>query len=266
MVESLKELNQVCQKPHYKEKGNWMVRTFLRDASLPMTWLLLHTPITANQVTLISLIVGLWGICLFALPSSGAFLFGAILLQLWYYLDHVDGQIARYRKTACLSGRFFDFITHHLIHGVLFFSLGFYAYQKTGGIHFVIGGFIASISIMMFNLIHDTKYKTFFEKLTTLSSIQMKHPAEGEAHAGSKRNEGFLRKGFAFLHKISEIHVLMNILTVSACLQLLTKDAFDFRFVLFAIYVVITPLLAIFKTTYFISSRKIDEEFRQNFG
>src|SRR5437762_1650191 len=105
MVESLKELNRICQKPRYREVGNWMVRYVLRDLALPFTWLLLHTPVTANQVTLASLVVGLFGISLFAATSNASFLTGTLLLQLWYLLDHVDGQIARYRKTACLSGR-----------------------------------------------------------------------------------------------------------------------------------------------------------------
>ena len=104
-MESLKELNVICQKPDYKTKGNWYVRTILRDAALPVTWLLLHTKITADQVTLASLAVALLGMIALALPGTGWFVAGVLLLQLWYYLDHVDGQIARYRKTVSLTGR-----------------------------------------------------------------------------------------------------------------------------------------------------------------
>src|SRR3989338_5676458 len=145
MVESLKKLSEICQKPRYKKVGNWMVRHILRDAALPVTWLLLHTPITANQVTFFSLVIGIVGIGLFSALAPSLFLAGTILLQLWYFLDHVDGQIARYHKTVSITGRFFDFLTHHIIHGVIFFSLGICMYQITRNFYLVIWGFVLSL-------------------------------------------------------------------------------------------------------------------------
>ncbi len=265
MVESLKELNARCQKPRYKEAGNWMVRHLLRDAALPITWLLLHTPVTANQVTLASLIVGLAGILLFAFPSSGCFLTGALLLQLWYLLDHVDGQIARYRGTASLTGRFFDFFTHHLIHGCVFFSLGVYVFQVTGSFLFVVWGFVASIAIVLFNLVHDTKYKTFFEQISKLKGLEVisgEEPRENLTESGEK---GYAKKVFSLLHKVCEIHVLMNILTLASFLELVLKPEVSFRFWLFLFYGLVTPLLAGTKATYVIVGRKIDEEYQASF-
>ena len=142
-----------------------MVRKILRPAALPITWMLLHTPVTADQVTLAALLIGIVGLLLFAAVSKSLFLAGAILLQLWYLLDHVDGQIARYRKTACLTGRFFDFMMHHIIHGILFFTLSFYCYSATGHVFFLILGFIVSFMMTLFNLVYDAKCKTFIEKL-----------------------------------------------------------------------------------------------------
>ena len=37
------------------------------------------------------------------------------LLQLWYLLDHVDGQLARLRGTASLDGVQLDFLMHHTV-------------------------------------------------------------------------------------------------------------------------------------------------------
>ncbi len=259
MVESLKELNQICQKPRYKEVGNWMVRHILRDAALPITRLLLHTRVTANQVTLVSIVIGLFGISLFAAESNGLFFLGAALLQLWYLLDHVDGQIARYHKTNSLTGRFFDYIMHHLIHGVIFFSLGFYVYQMTYEIVFVVWGFIASISIMMFNLVHDAKYKTFFERFASAKSFSVINDSQPAEKVSSNSNTDLLKKGFSILHKLAEIHVVMNILSVCSIFQLFSD--FDYRTTLFWIYGFITPVLAITKIAYIIKNKKIDSEF-----
>lgn len=263
MVESLSELNKLCQKPDYKTKGNWYVRTILRDAALPVTRLLLHTPITANQVTLISLAVALFGMFILMFPGPAAFFLGAFLLQLWYYLDHVDGQIARYRKTASLTGRFLDFLTHHIVHPALFFALGFYCSVVSELGIFALWGFLSALAIFVFNVMHDVKYKTFFEKLEQEGgTIQ---PKVKSAPASGKEPASFLRRVFSFMHKLCEIHVMMNILTFAAVLQLFWQ-AVDLRFFLFIVYGILSPSILVLKLAYILKTKKIDQEYSEIFN
>ncbi len=259
MVESFKELNQLCQKPDYKTKGNWYVRTILREAALPMTWLLLHTPVTANQVTLISLFVSFLGMFFLAVSGEAAFLTGVLLVQLWYYLDHVDGQIARYRKTACLTGRFLDFLTHHIVHTTLFFALGFYCYAVTASVVFIVWGFFSALAILTFNSIHDLKYKTFFEKLQQNGGIIPK-----QRDAFRKAPQGAVpraKRFFSFAHKCCEIHVMMNILTLGALIQLVFSTM-DLRLFLFWVYGLVAPGIAVAKIAYILKVRKIDADYQ----
>ena len=265
MVESLKELSAKCQKPRYKEVGNWMVRNILRDAALPMTWLLLHTPVTANQVTLFSIFIGIFSAIFFALPGPGFFLAAGLFLQFWYYLDHVDGQIARYRGTACLTGRFFDFVTHHLIHALILFPLGLYCYHKTGNFIFVIWGFIGTLGTVMFNLIYDVQYKTFFEKIELQKNLQIRK-SNAATSSTQKDSASAIKKIYAAFHKAHEIHVMMNILTLAAILQLTPLfKGIDFRVLLFLFYGLLAPFLAVTKTAHFIKTRKIDTNFDETF-
>ncbi|MBI4550074.1 MAG: CDP-alcohol phosphatidyltransferase family protein [Candidatus Omnitrophica bacterium] len=264
-VPPMKELNAICQKPRYKEVGNWMVRRILRDAALPVTRLLLqYTGVTANQVTLASLGVALLGIACLAFPSAAFFLAGAALLQLWYYLDHVDGQIARYRGTASLSGRFFDFMTHHVVHGSLFFGLFLYGYSAAGSIFYPVWGFIASLAMIQFNLLQDTKYKTFFEKLAAWGKIEALRE-EPAAPASSVPATGWKKRAFSLLHKSAEIHVVMNVLTAAAVLQALFHLSFDLRGPLMLYYGLAVPLISGVKNYHVIAHRKIDEEFEHTF-
>ncbi len=265
-VESLNELKSICQKPNYREVGNWYARRVIRDAALPITRLLLYTGITAHQVTTISLIVALIGIAFLALPSAFIFFLGTLLLQLWYLLDHVDGQIARYRKTSCLTGRFFDFITHHMTHGLIFFSLGYYGFELSGIPLIVVWGFLTSIFTMLFNLLSDTKYKTFFEALSGGKSFEIV-PSSHEplSSLSTPLIQRALKKIYSFCHKLVEIHVLMNILTVSALLNLLPWFPMDLRVALLLFYGTVIPLLTLSKIVYWISSGSIDQEFNQTF-
>ncbi len=263
MVESLRELSRLCQKPRYKQVGNWMVRNILRDAALPITWLLLHTPVTANQVTFFSLCIGLAGIFLLALKPACFFLIGMLLLQFWYLLDHVDGQIARYRKTSSLTGRFFDFVMHHILHGVFFFGVGCYVYFLSGHFIAAIWGFVTAFCMVLFNLLQDTQYKTFFEKILMLPGIIVRSSETGEKEETSSHN--LARVLFSFGHKAIEMHVLMNIFSLAAIFQCWVFKGLDFRLVLFVIYGVLVPVLTVLKTTYWILTKRVDAEFERNF-
>ncbi|MDD5218263.1 MAG: CDP-alcohol phosphatidyltransferase family protein [Candidatus Omnitrophica bacterium] len=267
MVESIKELNRICQKPRYKEVGNWMVRNILREAALPATWLLLHTSVTANQVTVASLIVGLAGIGALVFHPTACFVLGVFLIQLWYYLDHVDGQIARYRHTVSLTGRFLDFLTHHIMHGTVLFGLGFYVFRLTGNSFFMLWGFVASMAILSFNMIHDVKYKAYCEKMYGAKSIEVLASEKTGSPEPPAVGGGLdAKKIFSFLHKICEIHVLMNILTACAVLQIFFGTALDYRAILFFVYAVVAPVIAIVKMTYIVRQQKIDSDFRSEFS
>lgn len=265
MIEPLHELNKKCQKPNYKTKGNWMVRHILRDLALPITRLLLHTKITANQVTLIAVLTGLFSGIFLTFKSDFAFLCGVLLLQLWYLLDHVDGQIARYRETACLSGRFFDFVMHHLIHGIILFSLGVYFFRYTDNFFFVVFGFIGSIATFCFNMIYDVQAKTFMEVLSNSHSVEKKSSsAEVSQPKTADENSGKAKIIFSWVHKSFEIHVMMNILTICAILQFFIS--FDFRGAALVYFSFAAILLAIAKNTYMILGRKVDQDFDSLFS
>ena len=195
------------------------------------------------------------------------FLAGALLLQLWYLLDHVDGQIARYRKTDGLTGRYFDFLMHHLIHGILFAGLSGYLYRHTHQVVFLIWGFITSLAMVMFNLAQDAKYKTFFEFISCADHIQFTHRPKNPSGVRKFQRPSFIsRKIFSFLHKSVEIHVAMNLLTLAAILQIVPVfRTVDFRFALFFYFALVIPPLAVIKISYLIARRQIDAEFEASF-
>jgi hypothetical protein len=264
MVESLKELNKICQKPRYREVGNWMVRYVLRDLALPITWCLLHTPVTANQVTFAALLIGLAGNFFLTLKEPGAFFWGMMLLQLWYLLDHVDGQIARYRKTVSLTGRFFDFMMHHMIHATFFFAVGVSIFLSTGIAGFLVLGFLTSLFAVSFNLLSDLKCKTIYEKLISLKSVRIDYETSKAAESGPEAAPSKTRRFFSVLHKATEFHVVMNVFTLAAFAEAFVAP-FHARFYLFAAYTLTLPFITIAKTAYWIKTQKIDADFHQIF-
>ncbi len=260
-VESLKELNKIVQKTNYKKVGNWMVRKITRDMALPLTWILLHTPISANGVTFISLIVGMSGCVFLSFESNVYFLWGAILLQFWYLLDHVDGQIARYRNQSSVTGIFFDYITHHIIHIGVFVGIGWSVYTHTLEVVYILLGIITATGILVLNLIYDCQYKAFFHWIKMYSQLAIKKKVNtATSDIIQTESKSRFRMMFSWFHKLGEIHVLMNVITVIAIIQI-TMDLYLSHFVI-VFYLVLISFTAVLKITYFVLTSKPDKEFR----
>ena len=261
-IPPITDLNHLVQKQNYKTEGNWMVRTFLREWALPCTWVCLKLGISANQVTCFSILIAFLGAFLISFENSTAFLWGMILIQFWYYLDHVDGQIARFHEAASLTGRFFDFVMHHVVHGVVYFGAGLYLFQVSGNSALIYLAGLSSLSIMTFNLLHDAKYKTFFEHIQKNQAknwrmARPKLPSESSSSLGP--GFSYSRRVFSLLHKLNEIHVAMNILTVVAMLSFF--GFFFFRNAAAWFYALTPSVLVSVKLFYIIGRKQIDADF-----
>jgi phosphatidylglycerophosphate synthase len=122
-VPDLGTLRSICQGEKVRQdRRPWYV--FTRRVSIGITWLLLHTPVTANQVTVVSLLLTLVGPALIAMPSAALALLGAGALVVHYFLDKVDGEIARFRKVYSLAGVYMDELSHTFAYAGTFAGLG----------------------------------------------------------------------------------------------------------------------------------------------
>lgn len=155
MVESIKELREVCQKGKIER---------VRRISVYLTKLLLYTPITANQVTLLMTSVGIAIGILFSFGIYWYSIIGALLFPFYYILDHVDGEIARYRGTASLMGSYIDQLSHNVIYPFIFVGISFGVYANSHSIIVFIFGFSASIFLPL-------KWLVYFERVNLLYNV-----------------------------------------------------------------------------------------------
>ena len=118
-MESIAELRKRC-------RGNSLDP--YRLISIYITKLFLYTPITANQVTILSIVVGAIAVWLFTDGSYWKSVTGAVLFLCYHILDLVDGEVARYRGNSSAAGMFLDEFGHPLLNSSVFaaISLGFY--------------------------------------------------------------------------------------------------------------------------------------------
>ena len=84
---------------------------------------LIHTPVTPNQVTVVSAWVGLASAWFFAQGNYTAGIIGAILLQLSALIDCVDGDIARVVFKESPIGKWLDLGLDQVVHVAVFATL-----------------------------------------------------------------------------------------------------------------------------------------------
>ncbi len=103
-----------------------------RKIARPITRVLIKTPVTPNQITMIGL--------LFAVLSSFFFSFGVylytiaaiVLLKMNEILDYVDGSLARMKSKTSLSGDFLEFLVDRITFILVFLGLGWGLFAATG--------------------------------------------------------------------------------------------------------------------------------------
>ena len=108
--------------------AGWYAEKFLRPFSMPLIMLCIRMKWSANIVTLVHMIVGVVAGVFIAIGQIWTLLLGAILWQVWFLLDLVDGEIARYYKSQNVTGIYLDVISHHLLFPYFFISYGLYHY------------------------------------------------------------------------------------------------------------------------------------------
>jgi phosphatidylglycerophosphate synthase len=122
-LRQLRERAQPACEPFF-----W-ARLYGRRLSLPVTWLVLKTPLSANAVSVISVAGGVVGGACFALNTRGGDVAAVLLLLASWVLDCVDGEVARARGTCSLDGEFIDACRHQIVCPAIFggITLGVYA-------------------------------------------------------------------------------------------------------------------------------------------
>jgi len=229
---SLDQLERVCQKPDHRRVGNWMARRISRPAALRITWLLAPWGVTANAATLAAWGCGLAAAGALAWGTMGGWIAGAVLLQLWYLLDHGDGQLARLRGTASLDGVQLDYLMHHTVNLLVPLGIGFGLFlasppqSESGRVAPILaalkvaGGLAWGVALLLITLQHDARYKAFHQRLKRLHGTLYVYGGGGgrpEAQPAVPRHP--LRLAAWLARKACETHVMMNLVTLLALLQ-----------------------------------------------
>lgn len=262
---TLRELETRCQKLDHRRLGNWMARRVTRPLALRVTWLLLPTGLTAHRATLAALLAGIAAAATLATGTGVGWLAGALLLQLWYLLDHVDGQLARYRGSASLDGVQIDYLMHHTVNLATPLGIGYGLSRAAANDWPLLAGVAMGAGLLWIGLVHDTRYKAFVQRLKVLRGELLVVGGGGGRPTPAAPPPLAPLPLFAWLaRKSCEMHVIMNVLTLGAMLQWLVEPSW--RVAAAQCWLVAQAVLAVAVAVFTVARGVIREASEQEFA
>jgi phosphatidylglycerophosphate synthase len=95
-------------------------KAFNRPCGRPLSRLLIHTPVSPNTVSVVSVLIGVAAALCFAVGEYGTGIAGAILFQISAIVDCVDGDLARVLFKESWLGKWLDLAGDQVVHVSVF--------------------------------------------------------------------------------------------------------------------------------------------------
>jgi hypothetical protein len=264
---TLAELRACVQKERHQEIGNWLARRVARPTAIYGSWLAIRLGLSAHQVTVAALLANLGAAVAIGTGERVFFVLGVVLANLAFWLDHVDGQVARWRGTASLDGVYFDYLMHHVGNLALGFSLGYGLAARSGDIRWAIPGFLMGTGWTLLSLHNDCRYKAFFQRLKSASGH---FRVDGGAGGRPQPPMPWPRRGRAAVtwpaFKACEPHVVLLALSALAVSAILVPSMWLWSWgVVVVVWAILAPVLGTARIARSVVQNSVEAEFSRWF-
>lgn len=125
-----------------KPQDGWTARWLNRYLSLPLSRLLVKTPLTPNQVSIGILGIGLGGAYLASRGDYASVALGAFLFQAQSVLDGCDGEMSRITHRGSLAGEWLDTVGDDLTNYSFFLGAAWGLFHTTGWLPYLVAGLV----------------------------------------------------------------------------------------------------------------------------
>ncbi len=145
---TLDEVKRAAKREDFR--AGVQMRLVMPRLSVRVTrWVVTHTSIRPDQITLVSFLVGLAAVAAFASTNPFVVLAGLLGFHLHVMLDYVDGEVARCRGETSVRGAYFDLITDRVTFPLFIFCSGLAAFGQLGDPSILIVAFIATFGLFL---------------------------------------------------------------------------------------------------------------------
>lgn len=232
-------------------------KIFCHRLTPALVWCCARLGLRPNTVTAAALITGLAGCALWTSREPWVLAAGAALLELYYLLDSVDGQLARLTRVFSKSGAFFDILGNYMVQPLVFIALGVGSARSGGGWEPVLCGAAAALGLIWLGLQWEVRGNLLYSILRKEGCDPIAAAPAEKAASGASPAKAM----FSFLHKLCTFPTLLNVLTLSAVAAVVLGSTEHLNGLL-VFYAITSPLVASIKALKMFASGEIDREYQ----
>ncbi len=255
------------------------MRYVSRFFSIYLTRLILPYPVTPNQVSFAMIVTGVIATFFFLNPSNLIFLTGALLLQLWYIIDCMDGEVARYRqyqqkkivvtdkRQSGMSGKYYDVINHYIINLLVPAMIGVGLFEQTANKFYIVLGIFGALGQVLTLAMHDGGHRITIDKLMKFRSVRISGEMSGDPENpidNSKEKRSLAHWAFMIVHYTTTYPTVMNLVLIAAIFEILLPG-WNWRISLLWYLTAASLLVSATIITRTIGQNILDREFQKNF-
>jgi phosphatidylglycerophosphate synthase len=167
-------------------KSDELINTYLlRPIAGIIVRVIYSTPITPNQITILSIASGIAAALFYAKGTADAFVTAGLLVTLKDILDSADGQLARAKQQYSRAGRFLDSLGDFVVNVAVFGSIGWTLYTMNGDwfmlflAFFGLAGISLRVSYHVFYQVHFLHLQNQYENNRSTEEIRMEDLSQG---------------------------------------------------------------------------------------
>ncbi|MBS1257695.1 MAG: hypothetical protein MAG551_00740 [Candidatus Scalindua arabica] len=138
---------KIDQSPGSYSDSPIIDRFIIRKISGFISGFLSRTPVTPNQVTIVSLIIGIAAAVFFSHGAHTYTIIAGVLYFLSTVFDQCDGEVARLKQMETEFGWKFDIIVDAIVNAVIVIGITIAVYMKMGSVLVIMAGFFAMTGI-----------------------------------------------------------------------------------------------------------------------
>ena len=239
MIESIEELRRICGS---KKKQPLYMELVSMKVSIYITRLFLYTRLSADYVTLSMIFLLVIGSLFMAFGNLWAILIGILIIHFTVILDNVNGEVARYWKEDGLIGTFLEQVHHNIAVPLIFFTLAFGIFLRTGYTPILIFGFLSAIfgKPIILNSIKDAVIDERLREVKTGKKVKVHLTGKANIKGGNTETGKKLYDVYDIMREFWVYPANIVHMTILAIIELVNmKYGFFHSYALFVLYIII---------------------------
>ena len=150
-IENIKALKKKIN--HRPETVDFFTSNYIyRPISIYLTYFFLSLNISANTITILSIMSAIIGAIILLLSKVSLLPLGYFFFWFFYLLDFSDGDVARYDSSNSLTGHFLELLAHYIVNTLFFLSSGYALFSLTGSSIFLLLSIIGLIGDILIKI------------------------------------------------------------------------------------------------------------------